>query len=142
MVMQQISLATTIILLFPLGFFLLSSLTFLLARLQDPVVTWMLRGLFSVCFLGASLTAAMAALAFVGAARPAVAIGLALLAAVAFQARRLFLRGLDQQILARDGGDGLAVSRLRRLHVGGMLVNATQFVAVVASIPHVFPGAL
>ena len=44
---------------------------------------------------------------------------------------------MDAQLSARDAGDADAVRRLRRLHWGGMLCNAIQLVAIVASIPYV-----
>jgi hypothetical protein len=44
---------------------------------------------------------------------------------------------MDAQLRARDAGDADAARRLRRLHWGGMLSNAVQLVAIVASIPHI-----
>ena len=135
------ALATTIILLLPMLYFLLASPTFLLRPLSDPVVTWLLRGLYSVHFRLVAITCALAAMAFVLAGKPLIATGIGLVAALAMGARRWFLGRLDAELQARDGGDGVALRRLRRLHWGGMALNAAQFIAILASIPAVFPEA-
>jgi hypothetical protein len=132
------SLAATVILLLPMLYFFLSSMTFLLASLRDPTVTWLLRGLFNTYFLGVIGCCAIGILAFVSAGRPAVAAGIGLVAVFAIGARRWFLRQMDAHICARDAGDAHAVRQLRRLHFGGMLYNGIQTTVVIASIPHVF----
>jgi hypothetical protein len=45
---------------------------------------------------------------------------------------------MDAQISARDAGDADVVRRLRRLHWAGMLCNAIQVGAALASIPYIF----
>jgi hypothetical protein len=132
------SLAATIILLFPMLYFLVASPTFLLAKFEDPVVTWLLRGMFSFHFRAVSVVCLIGVVAFAMAGRPVVAIGIGLIAALAVFARTWFLQQMDAQLSARDAGDADAVRRLRRLHWGGMAYNATQFGAVVAGIPFVF----
>lgn len=141
MTAYQFSVAALVVLLFPMVYFAIASLTFFLASLSDPVVTRLLRGLFSSCFLGVTVLGAVAALAFASAGRPGVALPLGLLAACAAAARGWFLRRLDAQIRARAGGDGLAVHGLRRLHVRGIASNAAQLAALLAAIPGVFPAA-
>ena len=135
------SLAATVILLGPMLYFLVASPTFLLRPLSDPVVTWLLRGLFNVQFQLVGVTAATAALAFTLAAKPPIAIGAAAIAALALVARRWVLTRVDAALRARDGGDPDAVRRLRRLHWTGMVYNAAQFVAVVSSIRFAFGAA-
>ena len=71
-----------------------------------------------------------------GTGRLVFAIGVGLLAAFAVSARRWFLQRMDTELHARDAGDPNAVRKLRRLHWGGMLCNAVQLVAIVASIPY------
>jgi hypothetical protein len=134
------SLAATIILIFPMLYFLVASPTFLLATLEDPVVTWLLRGLFSFHFRAVSIACLVGAVAFAMAGRPVVAVGIGLIATFAVYARSWFLRRMDAQVSARDAGDADAVRRLRRLHWGGMAYNAAQFGAIVAGIPFVFTG--
>lgn len=131
-------LAATVILLLPMLYFLFSTITFLLAKLSDPVVTWLLRGLFNTYFVALIGCCTLGILAFGSAGRLDIAAGIGLVAALALGARHWFLRRLDAEIAARNAGDPAALRRLRRLHLGGMLYNAVQFTVVVLSIPHVF----
>src|SRR3954470_13040228 len=121
---DPVTLAVDVILLFPMGFFLLSSPAFLLVKLDIPEVTTLLRGLFSVHFLMLTGAGIIGMVAFALAGRPVLALGVGLVAAVAFRARSWFLPRMDAQLSARDSGDADAVRRLRRLHWGGMLCNA------------------
>ncbi|WP_421995941.1 hypothetical protein [Roseococcus sp.] len=133
------ALLATIILVFPMLYFLVASPTFLLRPLSDPIVTWMLRGLFNVYFSVVSVTCGIAVMAFLLADRPLVALGIGVVAALAIGARRWFLSRMDAELGVRDAGDVTAVRRLRRLHWGGMAYNAVQFVVIVASISRIFP---
>jgi hypothetical protein len=132
------ALAATIILLCLMFYFAMASLAFLLVKLEIPSVTQLLRGLFNVHFLVVSIAGVIGTVAFAVAGRLVVAIGIGLIAAFAVWARGWFLRRMDAQLSARDAGDANAVRQLRRLHWGGMLCNAVQLVAMVASLPYVF----
>jgi hypothetical protein len=137
MTQDGIALAAIVILLFPMGYFLLAAPAFLLVKLDIPQVAQLLRGMFNAHFLMVSIAGVIGTVAFVVAGRPAFALAMALIASFAFWARPWFLRQWDAQIGARDAGDANAVGRLRWMHWGGMLTNAVQVVAVVASIPYV-----
>jgi hypothetical protein len=137
MTSDAVALAATIILIFPMLFFLLSSPAFLLVKLDIPQVSQLLRGLFKAHFLTMSIVGIIGAIAFAVAGRPVFTIGVGSIAAFSLWARRWFLRRMDAQLSARDAGDADAVRRLRRLHWGGMLSNAIQLAAIVASIPYV-----
>ena len=137
MTSDAVALAATIILLFPMGFFLLSSPAFLLVKLDIPEVTQLLRGLFNAYFLMMSIAGVIGTATYAVAGRPLFAIGIGLIATFAVWARGWFLRQMDAQLRARDAGDSDAVRRLRRLHWGGMLSNAVQLAAIVGSIPYV-----
>ena len=134
---DPVALFATVVLLFPMGFFLLSAPAFLLVKLDIPEVTQLLRGMFSAYFLMVAIAGAVGTIALAVEGRPFVAIGIALIAAVAVWARRWFLQQWDAQLDARDAGDAGAVRRLRRLHWGGMLCNAIQLAVIVGSIPYV-----
>jgi hypothetical protein len=138
MTMYGFSLAATIIMLFPMLYFFIVTPTFFLMTFNDPVVTWLLRKLFSVYFRTVGICCGLAVAAFVIAGRPVIAICIVLMAWFAVAARRWFLHQMDTQLSARDAGDINAVSRLRRLQMGGMLYNAVQLVVIFASIPFVF----
>ena len=134
---DAITLAALVILLFPTGYFLLASPAFLLVKLDIPPVTQLLRGMFNAHLMMVSIAGAVGTIAFAAAGHLIFAIGIGLLAALAFWARPRFLRQWDAQLNARDAGDTEAVSRLRRLHWVGMLCNAVLLVAIMASIPYI-----
>lgn len=140
MTLNSFALLTTIILIFPMLYFLVATPTFLLRPLSDPIVTWMLRGLFNVYFLAVIGTCAVAVMAFLLASRPLVAIGISVVAVFAIGARHWFLSRMDTELRVRDAGDATAVRRLRRLHWGGMLYNAIQVVVIIGSISRIFPN--
>jgi hypothetical protein len=134
---NPVVLAATIILLFPMSYFLLSSPAFLLVRLDIAEVSQLLRGHFHAHFLMVSIAGSVASIAYASAGRPVFAICVGLIAAFSVCARRWFLRRIDRQISARDTGEADANSRLRRLHWSGMLSNALQVAAIVGSIPFI-----
>jgi hypothetical protein len=132
-----LALSATIILVFPMLYFLLASPAFLLVKLDIPAVAQLLRGLFNAHFLMMSIAGAIGTVAFAVDGQLVFAICLGLMAAFAVWARGWFLRQMDAQLSARDAGDVDAVRRVRRLHWGGMLSNAIQLVAIMGSIPYV-----
>ena len=132
-----VALSAIVILLFPMGYFLLAAPAFLLVKLDIPEVTQLLRGMFNAYFLVLAIAGAIGTVAFALEGRLAVAVVIGLIAAFAVWARRWFLQRWDAQLDARDAGDAGAVRRLRRLHWGGMLCNAVQLAVIVASIPYV-----
>ncbi len=136
-----LSLAATIILLFPMMYFFIATLTFFLAKMTDPVATWLLRGLFNVYFRVVAVLCALGALAFLRAGKPLIMAELALVVALAIAARVWFVSRMDAQIAARDAGDLTAPRNLRRLHVGGILYNVVQMALIIASIPTMFAEA-
>jgi len=132
-----VALAAIVILLFPIGYFFLASPAFLLVKLDIPPVTQLLGGMFSVHFLMLRVTTVIAMMVFAATRRPAFALGVGLIAALAFWGRGWFMQRWNAELSARDAGNPDAVRRLRRLHWTGMLSNAVVLVAVVASIPYV-----
>jgi hypothetical protein len=139
MMPDPVVLFAAIILLLPMGYFLLAAPAFLLVKLDIPPVTQLLRGMFNAYFLGLAIAGVIGTVAFAVEGRLVVAVGIGLIAAFAVLARRWFLRQMDAELSARDAGDSDAVRRLRRLHWGGMLCNAIELVAVVGSIPYIAP---
>jgi len=137
MMPDNVALFATIILLLPMVYFLLAAPAFLLVRLDIPPVAQLLRAMFNGYFLTLAVAAVIGTIAVAAAGRLVLAIGIGLIAAFAVSARRWFLRQMDARLGDRDAGDADAVRRLRRLHWGGMLSNAIQVAAVVASIPYI-----
>ncbi|QPF93651.1 hypothetical protein [Bradyrhizobium commune] len=134
---DAVAVAALVILLFPMGYFLLASPAFLLVKLDIPPVTQLLRGMFNIQFRMIGATGVLATVAFLVAGRPLFAIGIGLIASLAIWGRGWFMKRMDDQLSARDAGDADAVRRLRRLHWSGMLCNAALVAALVASIPYV-----
>src|SRR5258707_10922616 len=134
---DNVGLFATIVLLLPMIYFLLAAPAFLLVRLDIPAVALLLRAMFNGYFLTLAIAGVIGTIAVAVDGRLVLAIGIGLIAALAASSRRWFLRQMDARLSDRDAGDADAVRRLRRLHWGGMLSNAIQLAAVVASIPYV-----
>jgi len=137
MVPDAIALAAIVILVFPMAYFLLAAPAFLLVKLDIQEVAQLLRGMFNAYFLMMIIAGSIGVAAFALTGRLGTAIGIGLLAAFELWARRWFIRHMDAEIRASDGGDADAPRRLRRLHWGGMLCNAVQLVAIMASLPYI-----
>jgi hypothetical protein len=126
-----------VILLVPMGYFLLAAPAFLLVRLDIPAVAQLLRAMFNGYFLVLAVAGAVATVAVAVAGHLVMAIGIGLIAAFAASSRGWFLRQMDARLGDREAVDADAARRLRRLHWGGMLSNAVQLAVVVASIPYI-----
>ena len=137
MMPDPVALFATVVLLFPMGYFLLAAPAFLLVSLEIQPVTQLLRGMFSSYFLMVAIAGAVGTVAVGLTGRLFVALAIALIAAFAVWTRRWFLQRWDAQLQARDAGDAEAVRRLRRLHWGGMLCNAVELAVILISIPYV-----
>jgi hypothetical protein len=127
------ALASVVILLLPMVYFFMTSPTFLLVTLDNPSVTLVLRALFNAYFLMISIFGGIGTLAFIVAGRPVVTIGMGMIAALAIWARGWFLHEIDTQVSAYRAGDGNALHRLRRVHLGGMAYNAVLLAAIAGS---------
>ena len=134
---DAIALVATVILMLPMGYFLLAAPAFLLVKLEIPQVARLLRGMFNAYFLALSIAGVIAMVAFAIERRPDSVLGIGLIAAFAFAARRWFLQRMDDQIDTTSAGNVAAARQLRRLHWGGMLCNAVLVVATIASIPYI-----
>ncbi len=136
---EAIAIAGTVALLLPTMYFLIASPTFLLRQFEDPVVSWLFRGLLSLHFrlIGIGSVFGVAAYLFDG--RPGFAVALALIGVLGMAMRRWFLARLDAEIVARDAGDAEATRRMRGLHWRSMAYNATQFAVLITIVVLVFP---
>ena len=134
---DNIALFATIILLLPMFYLLLAAPAFLFVRLDIVPVTRLLRGMFDSYFVALAIAGAIGTIAVLVDRRPVLALGIGLVVVFAIVFRRWFLQQMDARISDRDAGDATAVRGLRRLHWGGMLSNAIQVGAVIASIPYI-----
>lgn len=85
---DAVTVAALVILLFPMGYFLLASPAFLLVKLDIPPVTQLLRGMFNIQFRMISVTGVIGTAAFIFAGRPLFAAGIGLITALAIWGRR------------------------------------------------------
>jgi hypothetical protein len=137
MMPDNVALFATVILLLPMFYLLLAAPAFLFVRLDILPVAQLLRAMFNGYFLTLAIAGAIGTIAVAAEGRLVLAIGIGLIAAFAASSRRWFLRQMDARLSDRDAVDADAARRLRRLHWGGMLSNATQLVVIVASIPYI-----
>jgi hypothetical protein len=135
MMPDNVALFATVILLLPMGYFLLAAPAFLLVRLDIPSVAMLLRIMFNGYFLTLVVTGAIGTIAVAAEGRLVLAIGIGLVAAFAASSRRWFLRRMDARL--KDASDADAARGLRRLHWGGMLSNAIQLAVIVPCIPYI-----
>jgi hypothetical protein len=131
---DNVALFATVILLLPMMYFLLAAPAFLLVRLDIPAVAQLLRAMFSGYLLTVAIAGGIGALAVAGEGRLLIALGIGAIAGIAALSRRWFLQQMDARPIPGEAG---AARRLRQLHWGGMVSNAIQVVAVVASIPRI-----
>jgi hypothetical protein len=134
---DPVVLFAMVVVLLPMGYFLLAAPAFLLVRLDIPQVAELMRVMFNGYFLTMMVTGAVGMLAFALDGRLLVALGIGLIVALAAVSRRWFLRRIDAQLPETDPGDAAAARRLRRLHWEGMLYNAVQVVVIVGCIPYI-----
>ena len=134
--LNPVALIATVILLLPMGYFLLAAPGFLLVKLDIPPVTVLLRSMFSGYFRILAVAALVSTIAFATEGRLFIVAAIALIALCAMPARRWFLTRMDAELSARDAGDADAVRRLRRLHWEAMGYNAVQLTLLIAGIPH------
>ena len=132
---DNVALFATVILLLPMGYFLLAAPAFLLVRLDIPSVAMLLRIMFNGYFLTLVTTGAIGTIAVAAEGRLVLAMGIGVVAAFAASSRRWFLREMDARL--KDAGDAEAARGLRRLHWGGMLSNAIQLAVIVPCIPYI-----
>jgi hypothetical protein len=132
---DNVALFATVILLLPMGYFLLAAPAFLLVRLDIPSVAMLMRIMFNGYFLTLVVTGVIGTIAVAAEGRLVLAVGIGLVAAFAASSRRWFLRQMDARL--KDAGDAEAARGLRRLHWGGMLSNAIQLAVIVPCIPYI-----
>jgi len=123
---KLIALSSTVALLVWMGFFLMGSLPLLVLKHDTPLDSRFIRGLFNVYYAAVMATAAVGTVGYALSGRPAIALVMIGIAALAYGCRRWIVGPMD---VARDSiavNDASAIKRFRQLHVGGMLLNVVQ----------------
>lgn len=131
---QSLPILSLVLLLFPMTYFLFTSPTFLLVRLDVPQVRWLMRIHFNGFLILLTCTAVVSTVAAAASDRAWLTILPASVLVLASAGRRWFLARFDAQMAAQDAGDPDATWRMRRLHVGGMLCNAAALAVVIAEV--------
>lgn len=129
--------AATVALLVWMGFFMMGSLPLIILKHDTPMDARFIRGLFNVYYWAVIVTAALGALAFALAGRPVFALLMVGIAGLAVAGRRLILQRMDTLRGTMTASDLPAISRFRRLHVTGMLVNVAQLAIVVVAMTRI-----
>ena len=126
MLARAFPLLSIVVLLFPMGVFMLTTPALLILKHDTPTDARFIRGLFNLYYVAVMTVALAGAAGNALAGRPAVAAAMAGLALFVYGVRRWVISRMDQQRDAIARGEPMAVSRFRRLHIGGMLVNVVQ----------------
>src|SRR5258708_36063900 len=98
MMPDPVVLFAAVILLLPMGYFLLAAPAFLLVKLDILPVTQLLRGMFNAYFLGLAIAGVIGTIAFAVEGRLFFAVGLGLFAAFAGVAPHSFLGYEDTEL--------------------------------------------
>ncbi|CAA2109312.1 hypothetical protein [Variovorax paradoxus] len=129
-----VALMATVVLLVWMGFFMMGSLPLLILKHDTALDSRFIRGLFNVYYIAVMLTASVAALSFAWSAKPAFAIGMAFIAALAFALRRWIIVPRMDALRSTLPGTGTSIPRFRRLHIAGMMLNVVQLGTVAWSL--------
>ena len=121
-----IALLGTVGLLISMGFFMLGSLPLLVLKHDTPLDARFIRGLFHYYYCAVMVTATVAALGYAYADRLVFLLGMCCVATLALLLHRVVVSRMDRVRETMTPTDGAAISRFRRLHVGGMLLNVIQ----------------
>ena len=124
------ALMATVVLLVWMGFFMMGSLPLLVLKHDTPLDSRFIRGLFNVYYVAVMLTASAAALGYAWSGKFVIALGMALIAALAFALRSWII--IPRMDHLRDTIPAIETSILqfRRLHIAGMMLNLVQLGAV------------
>jgi hypothetical protein len=134
MLANVLALASTVILLVVMGYFMLGSLPLLVLKHDTPLDARFIRGFFDLYYRALLVAAGASALAYAVAGKFAFFAGLTCLAAVAFVARRRMIPQMDAARAALAPHDQATIRRFRRLHIAGMLLNFVQLMGVASSL--------
>jgi hypothetical protein len=116
-----------VVLLFPMGIFMLASPPLLILKHDTPLDGRFIRGLFNLYYVALMTIGVTAAVGCAVFGQRVVALAMGGLVIFVFGIRRWVISKMDTLRGAMAGGDSSAVPRFRRLHIAGMIVNMVQF---------------
>lgn len=115
-----------VVLLFPMGVFMLASPPLLILKHETPLDARFIRGLFNLYYIGVITIAAAGAAGCALLDQRAIALSMGGLIVFVYGTRRWMISNMDKLGAAIASGESTAVARFRRLHIGGMILNVVQ----------------
>lgn len=134
MMLMAFVLVSTVFLLMSLGVSVLSSTPLLILKHDVPMDSRVIRQVFHYSYRLVSIMAFASSLAFALAGRPLLSLAMASIAIFALTLHRVLLGRMDILRTTMHDGDTAAISRFRKLHVTGVVLNLTQLVLLVWGI--------
>ena len=125
-----VAMSSTVALLMWMGFYFMGSLSLLILKHDTPLDARFIRGLFDVYYRAVMVTAALGTVGYALSDRPVIALVMLGLAGLVGFCRRWIVGLMDSVRIAILAGDASAIPRFRRLHVGGMMLNAAQLAVI------------
>ena len=131
MLAKVFPLLSIVLLVFPMGIFMLATPPLLILKHDTPVDGRFIRGLFNLYYVAVTTVAVVGAAGNTLAGRGSEALAMGGLAVFVFGVRRWMIFSMDKQRDAIARGESMAVPRFRRLHIAGMILNVLQLGTVV-----------
>jgi hypothetical protein len=129
-----LALFSTVLALVCMGYFMLGSLPLLVLEHDTPLDSSFIRGLFNVYYRALPVVAAFGAVSYALAGKPGFAAGMAAILGLTLIARRIVLAKMDAVRAGMTATDAEAIAQFRRVHIGGMVLNALQLLALGVSL--------
>jgi len=137
MMLKAFVLVSTVFLLMSLGVSVLSSTPLLILKHDVPMDSRVIRQVFHYSYRLVTIMATASSLAFALAGRPLLSLAMACIALIALTLHRVLLGRMDNLRTTMHEGDAAAITRFRKLHVTGVLLNLTQLVLLVWGITRI-----
>ena len=135
--MLILALISAVVLLVWMGFFMMGSLPLLVLKHDTPVDSRFIRGLFNLYYVAIMATGIVGAASAAIAGRAAAALALGFVAAIGFAGRHWFIARMDLVRSTMTADDSSAISKFRRLHIAGMLLNVLLLAAFCVGLTRV-----
>lgn len=134
MMLKAFVLVSTVFTLMAMGVSVLSSTPLLILKHDVPMDSRVIRQVFHYSYRLVTIMAAASSLAFALAGRAWLSFAMAGIAITALTLHRVLLGRMDSLRTTMHDGDTAAISRFRKLHVTGVVLNLTQLVLLVWGI--------
>lgn len=116
------------------AYFLMGSVPLLILKHDTPLDARFVGGFFTVYFAATTYAALATAASHALAGKPALAVGAAVLALLAFDLRRVLVPQMAALLPRIQAQDAAAIRAFRRRHASVILINVLQLVVMVWSL--------